>query len=422
MKKIIQKIILSAVLLSFLFHIGYSEQTTLKVLHYLDRADTVSTENFNQILAGFKKKNPNINLEFDYLVNEPYHNKLQALNVANQLPDLIFLWPGKRTGHVTSSGKIKDISSRVKPFAKKFSPAAVVDQGANGEIYELPEQVTATHVMYVNNKLLRKLKLKFPKTFQELINQGDSIRKGGYIPIAMDNKDGWQMQSCLLSALVERTGGRDWLNRAVKGKASFADPEFVRALSVIKTLNDNKMFSPGINQAEYGRALSDFVNEKAVYFIDGGWRVPNIIGEMDESLHRHVSLEVFPALANEQGLSGSTSVVAGTGFGMNAKLSGAKADAAWEWIWYYSGPEGGKIKTKQGWIPAYKLAQPGNANVITKRRAKFLGNTPGGYVIDAVVDAAGIGILQPQIQEMMFGVLSPQKVADNFQAWVAANR
>ncbi len=56
--------------------------------------------------------------------------------------------------------------------------------------------------MYVNTRLLKDLGLTFPKSLDELLKQGPAIAAKGLIPIAMDNKDGWQMQSCLLSGLA----------------------------------------------------------------------------------------------------------------------------------------------------------------------------------------------------------------------------
>lgn len=392
----------------------------LSMYHYHDLADATATGQWKEILAGFEEANPNIKLDIEYQFNEPFHNKLQAMAVSKQIPDVLYLWPMKRTGYVTRSGLIKDLRPYLVGKEAGFSPAALTDQGLNGELYELPQQITATHVVYVNNKILQELGLSYPKTMDEMLAQKAKIAGAGYIPIAMDNGDGWEMQSCFLSALTERAGGMDWYNDVLVGKASFGDSEFVNALNVIKVLSDNDMFSPGINQANYGAALDDFVNGKAAYFIDGGWRVTTLVEELPADLAPYVSLETFPTIPNQKGQDGSTAVVAGTGFGMNANLSGAKADAAWDWIWYYSGPVGSKIRVGHGMIPAYKTDM-GDINPLLGKLVDFLNTKPAGYVIDAVVDAEGMNVLHPALQEMMFGNKAPQQVANEFEAWVAAN-
>ncbi len=397
------------------------EKIELTMFEYQNVTDESEVATWEVLLEEFYAQNPNIELEIDPLFDEAYHNKLQAMAVAGQLPDIMFLWPGARTGTVTENGLAKDLRPWLEGKEDQFADIAVAPQGPNGEIYELPEQVTATHVMFTNDKLLDELGLEYPETLQELIAQGDAIRDAGYIPIAMDNGGGWQMQSCLLSALVERTGGREWFMSAVDGSASFTDRQFVRALDIIKALADNDMFTPGVNTAQYGEALTAFVNEEAVYFIDGGWRVTNLVTELAEEQKDYISLNVFPEVSNTQGQSGSTAMVAGTGYGMNADLTGAEADAAWEWIWFYSGPEGSQIRQATGAVPAYKLPIPEDADPMVQKLTRFIGDTPAGYVIDAKLSQEAMGVLHPMLQELIFGSLSSQQVAQDFENWIAEN-
>jgi raffinose/stachyose/melibiose transport system substrate-binding protein len=393
----------------------------LDMYHYHDLADDTAVGQWGEIMAAFEVSYPNIKLNIEYQNNEPFHNKLQAMAVAKQLPDIVYLWPKKRTGYVTSQGLIKDLVPFLGDKIDDFATAAMAPQGPNGEIYEIPQQVTATHVVFTNNKILDELGLTYPKTLDEMLAQGPKLAAAGYIPIAMDNGDGWQMQSCFLSALTERAGGMDWYNDVLVGKASFSDPEFVNALNVIKVLSDNEMFTPGLNQAPYGNALSDFENGKAAYLIDGGWRVQSLVEELPEELVPYVTLNTFPDIPNQKGQSDSTAVVAGTGFGMNANLSGSKADAAWDWIWFYSGEEGANIRVGHGMIPSYAKADMGDQHPLLAKLVNFLNTKPAGYVIDAVVDGEGMGVLHPGLQEMMFGNMTPQEVADEFETWVAAN-
>lgn len=416
-------VVLSLFMLASVVQIAAAQdKITLYLFDYLDLTDAVSTETREKIVAEYKAAHPNVELEIEYLFDEAYHNKLQAMTVAGQLPDVIFLWPGKRTGAVTSSGLIKDLRPWLKGHEDEFVDGALNPQGPNGEIYELPEQMTATHVMYTNEKLLQELGLTFPKTLDELLAQGETIREAGLIPIAMTNKAGWQMQSCLLSALIERAGGMEWYNKVITGDgASFADPEFVNALTVIDTLSKNDMFSPGINQADYGAALTDFVTERAVYYIDGGWRVQTLSGELTDEQKQYVVLRTFPDIPDQKGQSGSTASVAGTGFGMNAELEGAKAEAAWDWIWTYAGPVGAEIRQQGGAVPSYKLPPQPDVDVLVGKLSQFIKETPAGYVLDARMDQEGMAVLQTGIQEMMLGAKTPQQVAEEYEAWVAAN-
>ncbi len=428
MKKAIALVAVLLLSAAFVFAGGQEEaveevgKVKLTMLAYKDLADPVEAANWQIVVDTFFATHPNIEIDIEYGFDEPFHNKLQAMFVADQLPDIMFLWPGKRTGQVTGSGKIKDLRPWLKGHEDEFAAIAVAAQGRGGEIYELPEQVTDCHVMYTNEKLMKELGLTFPKTHADLLAQGAKIRAQNLIPVAMTNKTQWQMQSCLLSALTERAGGMDWYDRVIVGdNASFADPEFVNALSVIDELAKEEMFSPGINQLDYGQALTSFVTEEAVYYIDGGWRANNMVGELTDEQKEYVEYKTYPDIPNQKGTSGSTASVAGTGYGMHSRLEGAEADAAWEWIWFYSGPVGSAIRQGFGANPAYKMPTPGKLDIMVKKLIKFVAETPAGYVIDAVMDAEGMGVLHPAIQEMMMGKKTPQQVAEEYEAWVAAN-
>ncbi|GAK60544.1 extracellular solute-binding protein family 1 [Candidatus Vecturithrix granuli] len=425
MKKVknVLLVILSVVFVaSMLQTVFAADKVKLKMYAYQDLADPVTRANWEQMLEAFGKEYPDIELEIEYGVDEAYHTKLQTMVMAGQIPDVVRLWPGKRTVYITSQGVIKDLRPLIKGHEAEFVPGALGSQGPNGEIYELPQQMETTHIMYTNERLLKELGLTFPKTMDELIAQGETIRNAGLIPIAMTNKAGWQMQSCFLSALAERAGGMEWYTKAITGDgASFADPEFVNALSVIETLMKNEMFLPGINQADYGAALTEFVNERAVYYIDGGWRINNMVGELKAEQKEYISLRTFPDIPNQKGTSGSTALVTGDGYGMSASLEGEKAEAAWKWIWFFCGPVGSKIRQSKGMITAYNLPVNEDLDIMIKKLAKFVSETPGGYVLDGVMDAEGMGVLQQGMQEMMLGAKTPEQVATEYEAWVAAN-
>jgi raffinose/stachyose/melibiose transport system substrate-binding protein len=412
----------AAFLLLAIVMMAPAQKVTLNMYAYNQRENPVEAPNWDYALNVFKSTYPNIDLKIDFGFTEPYHVKLRTMVAANQIPDLVFLWPDKRTAYITAVNKIMDLRPYLKGHEKEFAPGALNPQGAKGEIYELPEQVTDTHVMYVNTALLKQLGLTFPKTLDELVAQGDTIRNAGLIPIAMDDKDGWQIQSCLLGALVERTGGKAWLAKAIKGKeAKFTDPAFVNALTVIDTLAKNEMFSPGIVQANYGVAESDFANEKAVYMIDGGWRVNALVGDMKPEVKANIELMTFPDVPNMKGTSGSTAQVPGTGYGMSAKLTGAKATAAWTWIWFYSGPVDSAIRQSFGANPAYILPPRSDLDGLIKKLISFVNTTPSGYVVDSVMDAEGMSVLQGGMQELILGNKTPQEVAQDYETWVAAN-
>ncbi|MEM9424869.1 MAG: carbohydrate ABC transporter substrate-binding protein, partial [Spirochaetota bacterium] len=159
-----------------------------------------------------------------------------------------------------------------------------------------------------------------------------------------------------------------------------------------------------------------------VYYIDGAWKLEELVKILSEEQKDYVSLNVLPALPDEKGQPASTSAVAGTGFAMNTKLEAAQADIAWDWIWTYSGPIGAKVHLEEGVIPAYKIDASGlQLDPLTQKQIAFETSVPMGYVIDNMMDGEGMGILHPLIQEMMFGTKTAEEVAATYEEWVSEN-
>lgn len=411
-----------------LFATGTKEQAkgaedgviTLSVYHFLDQTDKTTAPNFQYLVDVFTKTNPNIRLTFEYGYGEAFHDKLQTMAMSGQLPDIVLLYPGERTSQVTNAGLVQDLRPYLAGHEDEFADMAMQGQGKNGEIWELPEDISITSIMFTNNRLLKELGLTFPKTYEELLAQGPKIRAAGLIPISIANKDAWPMQSCVAGMLVERACGLDWFDKAITGEARFDDQQFIYAMQIIKELTDKQMFSPGTNQLSYGQGLDDFVQEKAVYFIDGGWTVNNMVGELNAEQKEYISLESFPDIPNQKGQSLSTSATAGQGFGMNAKLTKEQSDAAWKWIWFYSGPQGSAIRQRFGRLPAYNLSEPKDADPMIQKLVAYAAKVPMGYVMDSVLAAEPIGRFNINLQNMMFGTKTPQQVGQELEAMVAA--
>lgn len=121
---------------------GQDGVITLSVYHYLDQTDKTTAPNFQYLVDVFEKENPGIKLNFEYGYGESFHDKLQTMAMSGQLPDIILLYPGERTSQVTSAGLVKDLRPYLKGHEDEFADMAMQPQGANGEIWELPEDIS----------------------------------------------------------------------------------------------------------------------------------------------------------------------------------------------------------------------------------------------------------------------------------------
>ena len=59
---------------------------------------------------------------------------------------------------------------------------------------------------------------------------------------------------------------------------------------------------------------------------------------------------------------------------------------------------------------------------LSKQYVELINNQSMGYVIDAKMDSEGVNnLLNPGIQAVMIGQKTPQQLANEYEAWVAAN-
>jgi raffinose/stachyose/melibiose transport system substrate-binding protein len=399
-----------------------AETVTLSVYMQLELANP-QYEYWPVTLDAFAKKYPNIKLEFEYVSGEQFHDKFQAMAAAGDIPDLFTCYAGARSSYILDRGAVKDLRPYLTDdFKAQFNSAIWAPQGPKGEIYIISPNMAVCTAVYVNTKLQKELGLTTPKTLDEMIAQVPAIRTAGYTPLMFGNKGQWQAQSFLLSMLTDRMGGTAWFDRARAGTAKFSDKPFVDALAVIKRMVDTQLFPPGVNQLEGPEAWGAFVQGKAVYLLDAGWRISALKGAATPEDFAQYEVIAFPAVPGET-VRGSSAATLGEALAMNAKLSGAKADAAWKFLSFIYGQEGADILMKYGTVPTYKLDYAKyNLDKLNEQYITLINSQSMGYVIDAVMDGEGVNnLLNPGIQAVMMGAKTPAQLAAEYEAWVAAN-
>lgn len=382
---------------------------------------------FLEQVALFEAANPGVTLNVEAIDHDNYHTKLQTLAVSGQLPDLIYLWPGKRTSYVTDQGLVLDLRPYIERdgVADKMLPLITAAQGKDGAVYQLGRELTLTNVVYANDAILAEAGLTYPETFDEWLAQASVLEEAGYFPLVMGNKSSWVMQSTMLSPLLGRTAGNDWLDKAKVGDASFADEPFSNALSTIRRMVDADLISRSANSLDRSDAVQLFLNGRAAYFIEGSWSINEFSKSMTDEEKARTSLHALPALSGEV-TGNSTSGVSSTGFGINSKLEGTpKADLAWEFIKTYAGvdnPESVAIQIAGGSIPAVIGADlPADTDPLVVKLADLISNTTVTYVLDDQMDAEGIDTVNSALQELILGEANPEQIANDYETWVSEN-
>lgn len=405
------------------FSLVFASCVDAVTLRFLDYGDITTAEgrSAQAIVEAFEAAYPDIELEVERLYDEAYHQKLAALSAAGAMPDVMYLWPGgARSGPLYEAGLIADLYTYLGAEVANWLPTVIGPQ-MHGKLYELPISAgTATHVLYVNTKLLDQLGLPMPHSYGELKAMVPAITAAGLDPIIMPNAATWVMQSCFFSALVGRIAGTEWIMDAVAGKASFTDEEFVRSLQILKEIYDTGLLPASSLQLGYGDGPILFAEDKGVFMIDGNWRVGAVVPLLTAEEQEDIELTVFPDIAGQKGPSSSTSLVTSTGLGMKAGLSKEKAEAALELIKFYAGPEAAKIRLRTGFglAPSCKDVDLSDIElaVLTKKLFAFFPEHPGTPVLDAVISGDPLERMNIGLQELGLGDITAEQLAAEIEA------
>ena len=176
------------------------------------------------------------------------------------------------------AGQIANLTPYVKalPYFNKFNPAVIAEgTDAKGQVIAIPEASYAQALSY-NRHLFSEAGLNPndpPKTWVQLEADAKQISQktgmAGYAEMgASDNTAGW-----ILTTLDYALGGRMESGIGKTAKATFANPQAVQALNLLKTMRwtDNSMGSDfdwgwsDINQAFAAGQVGMFISGSDVY-------------------------------------------------------------------------------------------------------------------------------------------------------------
>jgi len=411
-----------------------TQPVTLTVLNYLDATSPGAYREITDIWEAFEKANPNIKIEREDLFLEPFHQKTEAYAAAGRLPDVLYLWPGGRSTTLHTKRLVKDLAPLLGDTRQEFAEAALVPQ-AGGYLGMIPIGLTATHVMYANEKMLKDMGLSVPKTYEELKSMVPKLQAAGKDVILMGAHDDWVVQSCLYSMIVGRMVGDEYIDKVLQGEARFTDAPFVRTLSFYKSLYDDGILSRKNLQTPYNEVNALFASGKAPFLIDGDWKVSNFLTDpstnqalIPPEKQKDIVMTVFPKIPGELNHD-TTSSVPGVGFGINAVIpeGSEKEQAAWKLVTWLTSSEVQRVRLETGAaFPSRKGVTSDKLEPLAQTRALFYGAYGGTYVLDNVLDAKVYTELNVGLQEIGLGIATPEQVAARvqkaFDEWDASQK
>ena len=424
-------IILTAVIACSVYATGGREQTTLKVLYYLEASAPNAVADADLWFNTFQRQH-GVFIERENLFDEPFHDKLRAYAAAGELPDVMYVWPSGRSDYLHDQKLLKDLTPFINRDGIRGSYIPMTMDPAQqqaGYMAMIPQGITTTHAFFTNMEVLDAVKLQPAKTYAELVAQVPILRAAGYETVMIPAQSEWVMQSCLFSMIAGRFCGPDWHERILSGQAKFTDMDFVMALNFIRRMYEDGVISRSAVGVDYGEGPGMFANNKGAYYIDGDWRVGMFITDADTgqalispAKQRNIRIGVFPDIEGAK-LNSSSSVILGVGYAMSAAIpaGSAKETAAWELIKYMTGREVSQLRTQRGGTPTPSRTDINLATMPLEPMQIAVGNLGNQFTTATVViDGAFVSEVYEPINtgliELALGNRTAQQVAQTVQA------
>lgn len=401
-----------------------AEKVVVKAMAYGDNSNSEGV-NWVRIVKEFEKANPDIDIDYELLYDEAYHQKVQARLASGDVPHFAYMGADARWG-----APWKEASQQVdhRPWidTAKYDMKLIPSMGPNGEIYEIPLGTSnITTVMFMNKKLVEEMGFSAPKTYEDLVAMVPAAQERGIDVISFDGADGWAWGSCYMSAIIARlSGDANWVSKAVAGKNKFTDDVFVQSLSIIKRMLDDGLFNKNVVMVDDGASKSNFTNEKAMFMIQGQWAA----GGIEQPTQDNTVLLAFPKLPGEKAnMAGSVAAAIQVGYGLTK--AGAADEkvrtAALKFIdYFYSTPETTQ-RLLDGAIVApilkgYQIpAELPAVNVSKVQLAQR--STTQTDVIDAFLGGAANDALNAGMQKIAAGQATPEEVAAEVERLLRGN-
>ena len=384
---------------------GAVAQTTLNFWSW--RVEDV--EFYNDIGKQFEKQT-GIKVVYTPYKNTEYNTILATALAAGTGPDIIHTRAYGGLAQLSDAGYLLAIDSKSVPNLGLF-PASLLNaargftDATKKKIYGVPFATQSLGFFYNKDLLARAGVTRLPDNWPDFKAMLAKIKAAGITPLANGPKDGISLEQLFGVIGPMFYGGTEYFNDVTKGKKTFNDPGFIRALEEVASL---KEFMPpnyaGIGYPE-GRTL--FTNGGAAFFQTGGFDIAYF-----RDNNPKLNFDFMPAPPLTRGGRTYVPTFADGNYSINAKTK--NVDAAIKFLNFLSTKEYGQQFTEKlsqaSAIPGTKAKDPTLAKIIEE--TGYYGTPFLTLVGFRYAAPTGTELIRSGIQKMILGQATGKQVAE----------
>jgi raffinose/stachyose/melibiose transport system substrate-binding protein len=310
---------------------------------------------YDVLIPNFERVHPEIRIDISYQQPGTLQDLETVELAAGNAPDILDTSPGCGTPNaVCALGKSGALAPMTKtPWVRRSLPQ-VISASKYGPVLYTFAPTVSPYGLFTNDDLFRKLGLKVPRTFAQLLDLCRRAKAAGTVAVILADGNGPSVGT-LVSTLAVATlysKDRSWPAKLRAGKATFdGTPGWHQALQELVDMNGAGCFQPGVAGTSQPSAVQQFAQGQGLTAAFQAVNKGLIDAAEPQFAYTH---HPFPAGSDAK--RGWTSVILNDSLSVNAHSSPAKQAAAQTFVDFVARPKQNALYAQQtGGLSQYQL-------------------------------------------------------------------
>lgn len=391
---------------------------------YASPDEDANSRAFHAMLEKYKADFPEVTVNHEAVKHDDYETKMKTYVAGGDLPD-VFEVKGTMIPQLADDGQIVEVQTlldRVDGWEAGFKEGVFEDFTYQDKAWAAPFQMGNNHNIFWNEEIFKECGIEeFPTTWDDFLSAIEALKAGGYVPIALGNKEQWVAPSLTFNALVYRYADPDWYySLRDGGGAKFTDPEFIKAAQTMQDLVNMGAYNTDMNSIDIYQQRTLYYNKQAAMMVDGFWGVAIVESEAPEDVVAATRLDQLPAIPDGTGVGNVNQAAAGWGWVTTtpAVEDEAKAQAVANLLSYISGSDYASIVVQNSGLPSSEPAEIDEASLSPLYKELLDLNNASTYapVFDVQLSPQVVDVFYSELQDLMLGTITPEQYAEDLQA------
>ncbi|QUJ78198.1 extracellular solute-binding protein [Sulfitobacter albidus] len=236
-----------------------------------DTSDPAPKKAFEDVIAGFEAEYPDIEVTWNLFDHEGYKTSIRNFLTADA-PDLANWYAGNRMLPYVNAGLFEPIDDVWEENGLNESLASAKgSMTIDGKVWGVPYTYYQWGIYY-RKDIFEEQGIDVPKTWDDFIAAGETLKAAGITPITIGTKYLWTAGG-VFDYLNLRTNGYDFHMALTKGEVAWTDDRVKATMANWKQLLDADFFIENHAAYSWQEALAPMVQGDAAMYVMGNFAV-----------------------------------------------------------------------------------------------------------------------------------------------------